>query len=368
MSLHAKALQRTALVSAFVNIALSIIKLVIGFLSGSKSLIADGLHSAADLLTDLLTFVILKVSRSHADETHPYGHGKFETFGTLLLSTMLLITAIFIGYDAIADLQSGEYVEISSIALWAAAISILANEGLFYYCLVIGKRAHSKMVIANAWHHRTDSLSSIAALIGIALSLLGYPMFDAIAALIVALIVAYAAVVLSLDAFNELVEGAAPQELIDQINTVVNSNQGAVGCHNLRARLIGGLAVADLHLEVSPYISVTEGHLIADQVEKRLITEIEQLDDITIHIDPCDQTETDSLNLPSREELIAEISATLSKTSSKATLLEITINYLAQGIEVDVLLSEKLEEQDKLSLIKNLEDSEIDKIRILIEQ
>ncbi len=367
MSAVSKALKRTTVVSGIVNCILAVVKIAAGVFTGAKSLIADGLHSLSDVVTDVISYLILNVSRNEADENHPYGHGKFETFGTMFLAVALLLTALFISYDALHDLILEETNKLSPTALWIALFSVIANEGLFFYCLHIGKKHHSKMIIANAWHHRTDSLSSVAVVIGIGLSLMGLPEFDAIAAIVVGLIIGYAAIKLGLDAFNELVEAAAPQSLLDDIEKTTLATEGVLGCHNLRARMVGGHAVADLHLEVNPFISVTEGHLIADSVEKRLIQNIKLIEDVVVHIDPKAHTNIDTLNLPSRQRLERKITETLVEINVSAQLLNVYLNFLNEGIQADLVFSENLSPTEKDKLSQALKKENIYHILFLIK-
>lgn len=280
--------KKTTIVSALTNVFLALLKTTMGILSGSAALLADGIHSVADLLSDLFAYGMIKISHEGPDEDHPYGHGKFESIGTLALAVMLSLTAGWIAYKAITQLLVTESIQhsLSTLALAATLISIISNEALYHYCKNIGKKVGSSIIIANAWHHRTDSLSSIAAFIGIGFSLLGFPIADSIAALLVTALLLKMSYQIGKEAVNELVDTAVSEDMQEKIMRAARNISSVAGCHELRTRLIGGKIFVDVHVEVPAQISVSEGHALAESVERAILESVKEVQDVITHIDP----------------------------------------------------------------------------------
>lgn len=333
--------KRTTIVSVIANGTLSIIKTTVGFMSGSTALIADGIHSIADLVSDVFAYIMLKVSHGAPDETHPYGHGKFETFGTLILSVSLLLTGVWIAYEAITKyIEQETTLTLGELGLAAALLSILTNEGLYRYCKKLGKLVKSPIIIANAWHHRTDSLSSIAALIGIAFTMAGFPIADSIAALIVTALLIKMSYKIGRQSFDELVDAAIEEDTQEALLIAVKDIPGVVGCHELRARKLGGRIFVDVHVDVPARISVSEGHALAESVEKTLLKAVEEVDDVVTHIDPVgiDQSPLpDELQRPDVEHKIEQI---IQKTDPSAQLYELIFHLMEDGYKAHICLKE----------------------------
>ncbi|MBI1363786.1 MAG: cation diffusion facilitator family transporter [Proteobacteria bacterium] len=331
----------TSLVSAAVNMSLVAIKLVLGTLSGSAALIADGIHSLADLLTDVLTLVTVQIGRTEADDSHPYGHGKFETFGALALAIVLFLTGVFLFYEAAVQLYTHAPLKpLPAYALYAALISVFANEALFRYCLREGKRVNSNVIIANAWHHRADGLSSLAALFGIGLSVAGFPLFDPIAAAAVALVVMKMSVKIGLESFDELVDAAVDTDTQNQINVLITEAAGVRDCHMMRARKLGGHILVDVHVDVDSHISVSEGHLVAERVEHMLKEKVDGVTDVIVHIDPKGGGAV-SPHAARRSTLKKHILDTLqAEAPAIKTEPYIVLHYFDHHIETDIILPE----------------------------
>lgn len=347
----------TTFVSIVVNIFLCAIKTVTGFLTGSTVLIADGIHSLADLITDIFTYALIRVAGKEPDDDHPYGHGKFETFGAMFLAIFLAGVSIAIGLEAIDAIQNVEKQKpLSYFALIAAAISILANEGLYQFCAYKGKQVNSTIIMANAWHHRTDSISSIAALIGIGLNMLGFLMADAIAALAVTAFLLKISYKIGRNAFDELVEASVDEETLDKIKSSVLSNSGVLSFHQLRARFIGGQIFIDVHADVSTDISVSEGHAIAHSIEESIFKDIQHVADVTVHIDPKRAKQSalpPELYRKNLEPLILKI---LHKYSQDIEIDHILLHILQDGFYADLRLKEvKLSKADIQAIKKDLE-------------
>lgn len=329
---------RVSLVSALVNTGLAIIKLTIGYWSGSKALVADGLHSVMDVSSDAITYIAMRVGRQEADHSHPYGHGKFETFASLALAISLFITSGYVLWDAVQALMQGHSMaqDTSWPALAAAFISVVANEWLFRYCIHHGNKINAQILIVNAWHNRTDSLSGMAVLLGVGMSALGYPAFDAIAAIGVGLFLLYISTQMLRECFDELVEASPDEALQRKLHIMALAIPGVQNIHRLRSRKIGSDVVVDLHVEVDNRLTVTEGHLIADQVERMLKNEVPEVSDAMVHIDVVGK----NYDGPPFSRRAAEeaVTAALHRIAPKLTLHSLHLHLLESTREVHIVL------------------------------
>ena len=299
----AKLKNRVTLVGALVNVFLSIIKIGFGILGQSAALLADGVHSLSDLASDLLVLVAIKLGAREADHDHPYGHRRFETIATVILGIGLIIIAGGIAWDVYERVLQPERLLIPQrSALGIAAISILANEWLYQYTKRVANITRSKLLLANAWHHRSDAISSIVVLIGVAGSLLGYIWADAMAAVIVALMVAKIGVSLVSDSIKELVDTGLSEELVDKIRVEIAATKGVRNIHLLRTRQMGEDALVDAHIVVNSRITVSEGHMIADVVRDILIDKFDDVQEVLVHVDP----ENDEFKVVHEKPLLRE--------------------------------------------------------------
>jgi cation diffusion facilitator family transporter len=335
-----QAISRTTLIGAICNVLLSAIKIVVGWLGQSQSLIADGVHSLSDLVSDLMVWFAGRKANEAPDERHPYGHGRFETLATLGLGILLLGVAIGIGWDAASRLFEPEsLLHPAPITLIAATLSIGIKEWLYWYTLGYAKRVRSDLLRANAWHHRSDAISSIVVLVGVAGTLAGLPYLDAIAAFIVALMIAGVAWELGLDAVRELVDTALDAKRLDAIRRTIQEVGGVRDIHMLRTRTLGGHASADVHVLVDPFVSVSEGHLISVMVEQRLKREIDEISDVTVHIDPeDDERAPPTMGLPLRPEALRRLDALWAEIPEAKHLKRVLLHYIDGRIEADVFL------------------------------
>ncbi|KTD71070.1 MULTISPECIES: cation diffusion facilitator family transporter [Legionella] len=296
--------KKVTLLGAMSNALLGIIKLIGGYFFHSHALVADGVHSLSDLLTDAMVLFASKYGSLDADASHPYGHQRIETAATLLLSLLLIFAGIGIAWDSIYDLLHSNYVMPNWLTLPIICISILSNEALFHYTLHIGKRINSKLITANAWHHRSDAASSLVVLVGLIGSIAGYSYLDAAAAIIVGLMIVKMGLDYAWNSVKELVDTAVSPELLTRIEEVIQNVDGVERIHQLRSRSMGEDVLIDVHILVSPTISVSEGHYIAQHVHHALIDQIESVKDVIVHVDPeDDETSCPSLHLPSRNVL-----------------------------------------------------------------
>ncbi|MCW8889915.1 MAG: cation diffusion facilitator family transporter [Sedimenticola sp.] len=339
--LRYQAIQRVTVVGVLVNLVLAGSKTSIGFIAQSQSLVADGIHSLSDLLSDALVFFAAKHAHQGPDEAHPYGHGRFETAGTLGLGVLLALVAIGITWDAVERLFSPEaLLQPKPLALYAALFSILANEALYHYTARVARRIKSDLLQANAWHHRSDALSSIVVLVGVAGTMAGLPYLDAIAAIGVGLMIARIGWDLSWPAFQELVDEGLDEERLERIREIIGQIGGVQDIHMLRTRRIGGEATVDVHILVEPWLSVSEGHMIGQTVIDRLLEEVSEVMDVTVHIDPeDDEIAIPCEGLPLRgdaEKLLEKQWATIPGADQRQ---RVVFHYLEGQINVDVYFS-----------------------------
>lgn len=289
------------LIGAGVNALLGIMKVFGGIFFYSHALIADGLHSFADLFTDGTVLFAAKYGNQDADETHPYGHQRIETAATLMLSLLLILTGISIGWDSIDHILAHTTQKPSYLALPFAAFSVVANEILFFLTKRVGHRIQSPLIIANAWHHRSDSASSGVVLLGIIGSLLGYTYLDPVAAILVGGLIIKMGFDYGWDSVKELVDTGVEPDQVEEIKRIIEKVDGVCKVHQLRNRKMGGDIFVDVHILVMPWISVSEGHQIAQRVHVELMNANAQIKDVTVHVDPeDDELLSPSKNLPTR--------------------------------------------------------------------
>ncbi|WP_457673479.1 cation diffusion facilitator family transporter [Thiolapillus sp.] len=329
---------RVAIVGAVVNLILSAVKVVVGVIGNSQALIIDGIHSLSDLLTDILVLVASHHASHGPDENHPYGHGRFETAATLALGTFLVLVAGGIMWDSIERLShAGDAATPTAIALYAALFSILANEGLYWYTILVARRINSELLRANAWHHRSDAVSSIVVLVGVAGAMLGHGWLDLAAALIVGAMVAKIGWDLGWSAMRELVDESLEEDKVEQIRRIIRDIPGVSSLHMLRTRRQGHEAMADVHVQVDPMISVSEGHMIAIAVEERIKAEIEEISDVTVHIDPeDDETMPPCKGLPLRDKAEARLREAWRELGCLGKEERILFHYLGGQINLEV--------------------------------
>ncbi|NKB47062.1 MAG: cation diffusion facilitator family transporter [Legionellales bacterium] len=333
--------KRVTLLGAVINVVLAVVKIVTGYFGHSQAVIADGFHSLSDLLSDFVVLIAARYGSASADRAHPYGHQRFETMATMVLAVLLMLVALGIGYDAIRHLNTTQSPD--QYVLWIVLVSIGVKEFLYQYTKRVAHRVKSKLLYANAWHHRSDAASSLIVLIGVGGALLGWTYFDAIAAIIVAVMIVKMAWNLGLTSVRELVDTAVDDELLDQINQVILATDGVVALHQLRTRLMGEDILVDVHVLVDPWVSVSEGHHIAQQVHLNLLENIERVIDVTVHIDPeQDEIAEKTKQLPTRVQLLPELEQHWQSLPSYHQVQRIGLHYIEGQVQVDVYLSVEL--------------------------
>ncbi len=277
---------KTSWVTVIVNIILAAFKVIAGIIGNSSAMIADGVHTLSDVLTTFVVLLGLKISSKEADEGHPYGHEKYESVFAKVLSILLLITGVFIGYEAIKILISGETRTPKLIALIAAFVSILVKEGMYWYTIKVARKIKSISMEADAWHHRSDAFSSIGTFAGVLGARLGFPALDPIAGIIVSIFVVKVGIELYIKSVKELVDEAASEDIIQMIREKSKSTDGVKGIKNLKTRVFGNRIYVDIEIFVDSNISVSAGHDIAEKLHDKLETEISDIKHCMVHIEP----------------------------------------------------------------------------------
>ncbi|MDH5191313.1 MAG: cation diffusion facilitator family transporter [Gammaproteobacteria bacterium] len=333
-------IRNITLIGSVVDGFLGIIKIVAGFVGSSQALIADGIHSLSDLVTDFMVLYAAKHGSREADEDHPYGHGRIETIMTVALGMALIAVAGGIGYDAAHRLFQPELLMHPGwMALVVAFISIISKEVIYQYTMKVANKLKSNLLRANAWHSRSDAISSIIVFIGVIGSMFGFEYLDALAAIGVALMIVKIGWDLVWNSVQELVDTALDPERVEEIRDVINSIKDVKALHMLRTRRMGHSALVDVHVQVAPYISVSEGHQISEKVRSALLNDIDEVTDVMVHIDPeDDEVATPCCQLPLREQLIEGLNKCWQGLDHVSKIEDITLHYLDGKIHVIVLL------------------------------
>ncbi|WP_260854582.1 cation diffusion facilitator family transporter [Paraburkholderia sp. BCC1884] len=313
------------------------LQIVIGAFAHSQALVADGVHSLADLISDFVVLIANRHSGVKPDADHNYGHSRYETVASLFLGALLIAVGVGMLWRAgsrLADMQSIPAVHMSALAV--AVLVLCAKEGLFRYMLREAQRVRSAMLIANAWHARSDAASSLVVAIGIVGSLAGVRLLDPIAAAIVGFMVARMGWTFGWDALQDLSDRALDDASAADVRTLLLSTPGVRDVHELRTRKMGDFALVDAHILVDPQISVSEGHYIAESARLRVLTDNRVLDAL-IHVDPeNDAVAHPPIDLPARKRVVEEVDAALASAGARAAA--INIHYLSTGLDIEVVL------------------------------
>lgn len=280
------ATKRSTWVSVAVNLCLTITQVIAGVIAGSQALIADGIHSLSDLVADFVVLLAVHHSKKQADEDHHYGHQRYENAAAMVIGGLLLAVGIGMIWSAVHKLQAPESIQtVHMLALWVALGALVVKETLFRYMLAVAERVRSSMLVANAWHARSDAASSLVVAIGIGGNLLGYALLDPIAALIVGFMVIKMGWEFSWNALHDLTDRAATEEQIAGISAEILATPGVLGLHELKTRKTGDMILADVHLEIDGSLTVAEGHDIARQAKLNVMARHPVLYLMT-HVDP----------------------------------------------------------------------------------
>lgn len=283
------------LVGSAVNIILAIIKITVGIVGSSTAMIADGIHSFSDLLTDIAVIVGFRIVGKPSDKSHDWGHGKFETLITVVVGLFLFAVGLGIVYsggNSILKVIKGDVLRVPGyVAIFGAIISIIFKELTYRYTIIVGKKIDSRAIIANAWHHRSDALSSVASLLGIGGAILlggKWAVLDPIAAIVVSLLIFRVSYRIVKDGIYELTEASLDAKTEGKITEIVNSTPGVLKSHDLKTRRIGAHKAIDVHIHVPKDLGIVEAHDISTKVDHRLKEEFGDESFISVHTEPCD--------------------------------------------------------------------------------
>lgn len=329
---------RVTIIGMVLDAILGVIKVVAGGLFHSQALLVDGIHSFTDVVSDLVVLVVMKLSRQAPDQGHPYGHQRIETMGTMILGSVLIAVGAALAWDNLLRVLEGKDLMVPGWpVLVAALVSILSKEWIYRYTRRAGESIRSDLIIANAWHSRTDAFSSVIVLLSTVGAMLGLVWLDAVAAVVIAVIVARIGWKFTWDSVQELVDTGLSPEQTDRLRTIACQTDGVRDVHELRSRRMGHDIFLDVHLVVRPEISVSEGHQIGMKVVAGMQQELDNLVDINFHIDAeNDEKGTPtSGSLPSREEIRTTLDQHLPALPHQSRM---RLHYLKNHVHLEIFL------------------------------
>lgn len=330
--------KRVTIVNGTTNTVLAFFKIIVGYLGHSHALLADGIHSLSDLISDALVLIAAKIGGKMPDADHPYGHQRVETLAAMIIAILLLVVGGSIIYETYRHIARSELATIHGApVIIAACISIGLKEWLYRYTLAMGQKVHSNLLITNAYHNRSDVWVSALVLISAIGSLFGIPYADNISAGIIALLIIKSGVQLFLRGVFELIDTGVDEATLAKIKECIQTTPGVVSIHQLRTRSHGGNVFVDSHIIVNTFISVSEGHHIGETVHAKLVKTFPEIADVTVHIDPeNDETNKPSLNLPSRLDLIAQLQPHWQNLPGYHHIEKIDIHYFDGQIYLEI--------------------------------
>lgn len=282
----------SGLVVTWVGLVLNVLlvagKIMAGLAARSQALVADGIHSMSDLFTDIIVLIGLKFGRKGEDENHPFGHARIETIASMLVGATLFVVGLGIAYNAVTSIYDHRVAKPGLLAIVVAMVSIVLKEAMYWYTLSVGKKIKSLAVIGNAWHHRSDALSSVAVLLGVTAAYIdpSWHLADAYAALVVTFFICKVGFSMSWEALKQVVDTAPSKKVLDQLVEIASQIDGVLEVHDVRARYSGSQIFVEMHIVVNPNLSVRDGHRIAATAEARLINEVSDVSRVIVHVDP----------------------------------------------------------------------------------
>lgn len=344
-----KKAEKVTLIGSAVDLLLGVSKIVVGVFANSNALIADGVHSLSDLLTDFLVIVVLRVSHQAPDKNHPWGHGRFETVGTVALGVILIAVGATLAYELAINLFDDPSTEIPTWpALIVAGLSIISKEWIFRYSLKVGQELRSDMLIANAWHSRTDALSSIVVFVALIGAMLGLWWLDAVAAVLVALMIGKIGLDLVLKSVTELVDTALPDERVKELRSVAMEVDGIKSVHGFKTRAMSNQTILEMHLQVAPHLSASEGHYLGDQVVYLLQSRFDDIGHLIFHIDTFDDQpfhDQEGPIMPTRKEIQQLVDKEIEALDLTLLPYEMSLYYRPNSVDLELKLSPEFTEQ-----------------------
>lgn len=274
----------------WINLALALVKLIAGILAKSSAMIADAVHSASDILTSIAVMVGLTLGSKPADENHPYGHARIESVIAKIVATLLILTALGLIYNSITILLQNKSTAPGTLAIYAALLSIAVKEWMYRYTLKTAKQINSTAMMADAWHHRSDALSSIGTLVGVVGARLAFPWLDPASGIVIALLVGKVGIDVYLRSVQELIDTAPAPEIMLAIRKTTLAQKGVVAINDLKARMQGPSILIDLEICVAPQTTLRDSHALAHEVEAEIIKHVASVEAVMVHVNPCGYT------------------------------------------------------------------------------
>lgn len=281
---------KVSFVSIIGNLILSVFKFLAGVIAHSNAMISDAVHSSSDVFSSIVVIIGVRMSSKESDKEHPYGHERLECVAAIILSTVLLITGLGIGGSAVKTIYTHQYVNMEApgaLALTAAIISILTKEAMFWYTRYYAKKIDSSALMADAWHHRSDALSSVGALIGIGGAMLGFPISDCIASIVICIFIVKAAYDIFMDAVDKMVDHACDEKTEEELRSCALEVEGVMGVDLLRTRVFGNKIYVDIEISADKNCTLQEGHDIAEAVHDNIEHEFPKVKHIMVHVNPA---------------------------------------------------------------------------------
>ena len=346
---------RVTWLGLFANLILAIAKGFIGTIAHSSALIADAGHSVSDLLSDSITLWAVHMAGVPKDKNHPYGHGKFETVGTFIVAIFLLLTGVGVAWHVLNKIDTPEVP--GTAALWMAGIAICFKEALFHVTRMVGRRSGSRVLLANAWHHRSDAISSVAALVGIGGAQWGIPLMDPIAGVLVAGLIIKTGIDIGYESIRELTDETVEEEVISELGHILAEIDGVDHFHEMRARRMGPKLLVDLHIEVDSMMSISAAHQVAERVRLRILDELPAVNEVLVHVDAEDdfveskegiEETKDIVLMRPQTEIESDVKKILTEIPEIQGITHIYCHYLNQEltVQVNILLDEEMQIRD----------------------
>ena len=368
---------KVTLLGLAANLILALAKGFIGIIANSSALIADAGHSVSDLLSDGITLWAVRMSGIPKDKNHPYGHGKFETVGTFIISLLLLFTGIGVAGHVFNRMDAT--VVPGTIALWMAGIAIIVKEALFHVTRMVGRRTGSRVLMANAWHHRSDAISSVAALLGIAGAQLGIPLMDPIAGMLVAGLIIKTGIDIGYESIRELTDETVEEDVISELGKIMSGIEGVDHYHEMRARRMGPHLLVDLHIQVDSMMSISAAHQVAERVRLEILEKLPAVNEVLVHVDAEDdhvgdegsELLQDIVLMRPQSEIENDVKKMLAEIPEIQGITHIYCHYLNQKltVQVNILLDAEMRIRDaqkiasaarrKIEQIKDIDSADL---------
>ena len=365
---------RAIVVGMIANILMSLFKFAGGILGNSVALVADAIHSLSDLVTDIIVLFTHRIGKIPQDKDHPYGHGRAETIGATVIGLLIIMTGIGVAYETWETIAEDNRQAPGLLAASAALLSILINEGLFHYTRRVGEATKSPSLIANAWHHRADAISSIAALIGIVGAWQGFAFMDPLAGAVVGCMIVKVGINITRQGVRDLMDTALSDEHTKKIHAILSEIPEVLHFHDLRSRVIGGEFLIDVHILVDPEMTVTEGHRIAETARRNLINAMHNIQDVLVHVDGEHDAEVEAIYPVTRKELMEIARPLILELAGNISQPEIRVHHIKGKNMVDVFIKINSNQsmEDSRALVANVKSKletapQIDRARVFLD-